>query len=223
MRPHLDHEHLLRTTLRTNEPPMIILPDLCHITSLIVDDAHRRCFHQGTRTTLALLAAEYMVRRRTVLRALPPSTRWLYIPEAVPWWGGFWERLVASVKSSLKINLHPCYLNIDELLPTFYELALHLNMRLLIMDDGGSALTSAHFVFGVTSIRGIVSPAVDTSVTVDRAWWNKIRVSSHLTKRWTREYLHILRNWSRSPRGRSTRTLRVGEIVLVHGESSRGQ
>lgn len=74
MRPHFDHGHLLRVTLRTNEPPVIILPDLHHITSLIVDDAHRRCFHQGTRTTLALLSAEYMVRR-TVLRAVSACGR----------------------------------------------------------------------------------------------------------------------------------------------------
>ena len=33
--------------MRTGERPVPILPDLAHITTLLVDDAHRRCFHQG--------------------------------------------------------------------------------------------------------------------------------------------------------------------------------
>ena len=333
VRPYLDTDGLLRATLRTNEPPVIILPDLSYITTLIVDEAHRQCFHQSTRTTLALVSAEYMVRRKTVLRivsscgrcrryrglpynsaegslpgfrttparafskvgldyfgpiyvdpeetkvwgllitcattraihlelvrtqnvedlqlalrrffalrgtptliysdnaktfrklsgVLPRTTRWRYIPEASPWWGGFWERLVACVKKSLKITLHQCHLSYDELATTFYELALHLNLRPLTSDTGDAALTPAHFIFGVTSIRGVISPAVEPTATLNRAWRNRRRVFDHLTRRWTGEYLQALRTWNTSPRGRPVRTPNVGEVVLVHGESTRAQ
>ncbi|KAK4309817.1 hypothetical protein Pmani_018578 [Petrolisthes manimaculis] len=333
VRPHLCKDGLLKATLRTNEPSVIILPDLGYITTLIVDEAHRQCFHQSTRTTLALVSAEYLVRRRTVLRivsscgrcrryrglpynsaegtlpefrttparafskvgldyfgpiyvdpgetkvwgllitcattravhlevvrtqstedlqlalrrffalrgtpsliysdnaksfkklsgVLPRSTCWRYIPEASPWWGGFWERLVACVKKSLKITLHQCRLSYDELATTFYELALHLNLRPLTRDNEDAALTPAHFLFGITSIRGVVSPAVDPAATLDRAWRNRRRISDHLTRRWTGEYLQTLRTWNTSPRGRPVRTPSVGEVVLVHGESTRAQ
>ena len=68
VRPHLGEGGLLRATLRTNEPSVIILPDLTCITTLIVGEDHRQCFHQGIPTTLALVSANYLVRRRTVRR-----------------------------------------------------------------------------------------------------------------------------------------------------------
>ncbi len=36
---------------------------------------------------------QYLVERRV---------KWNFIVEHAPWWGGFWERLVASVKRPLK-------------------------------------------------------------------------------------------------------------------------
>ena len=54
---------------------MPILPDLAHVTTLVVDDAHRRCFHQGTLVTLAVLTAEYAVRRLTVRRVVDTCRR----------------------------------------------------------------------------------------------------------------------------------------------------
>ena len=130
---------------------------------------------------------------------------------------------MACVKKSLKITLHQCRLSYDELATTFYELALYLNPRPLTRDNGDAALTPAHFLFGVTSIRGVIWPAVDPTATLDRAWRNRRRISDHLTRRWTGEYLQSLRTWNTSPRGRPVRTPSVGEVVLVHGESTRGQ
>ena len=75
LRPHLDEEGLLRAASRTGEPALIILPDLRHITTLIVDQAHRLCFHQGVRSTLALLSSEYLVRRRAVRWVVQTCTR----------------------------------------------------------------------------------------------------------------------------------------------------
>ena len=66
-------------------------------------------------------------------------------------------------------------------------------------------------------------PATDPTATLDRAWRNRRRISDHLTRRWTGEYLKILRTWNTSPRGRPVRLPRVGEVVLVHGETKRTQ
>ena len=75
LHPQLSDDGVLEATPKTGERPVPILPDLAHITTLAVDDAHRRCFHQGTRVTLALLTAEYAVRRLTVRRVVDTCRR----------------------------------------------------------------------------------------------------------------------------------------------------
>ena len=327
----ISDDGLLCAVPRTNEPPLIVLPEWAHVTVLVVDEAHRRAFHQGTRVTLALLSGEYFVRRRTVRRIVetcfkcrryrglpyrpadgplpafrsevsrpfakvgidyfgplyvdrgtkvwtllitcassravhlelvrsqsaadltlalrrfmalrgtpclivsdnartfrallshvPRSVKWRFIPEAAPWWGGFWERLVGVTKKALKITLHQCHLSHDELAVTLYELAFHLNLRPLTPGDGDDLLTPAHLLFGVTTISGVVCPSLDSDSHLCRAWRNRRRVSDSLVRRWTTEYLETLRGWAASPRGRPTRLPAVGEVVLLQGEGRRG-
>ena len=331
LRPRLDDDGVMCAVPRTNEQPLPILPEFAHITSLIIDDAHKRCFHQGTRATLAVLSAEYLVRRRSVLRVvntcrrcrryrgssyraadgglpsfriepcrafakvgldffgplitgagtkswvllitcatsravhlelvksqhtddvklalrrffairgapvliysdnaktfhallthIPRTVTWRFIPEAAPWWGGFWERMVGVTKQCLKITLHLCHLSFDELAATLYELAFHLNMRPLTLVDG-ELLTPAHLLFGVTSIRGVLYPTGIYCDSLTRAWRHQRRVSEHLLRRWTTEYVSALRTWSVSPRGRPADVPKLGDIVLVHGEGPRGR
>ncbi|XP_043197889.1 uncharacterized protein LOC122368221 isoform X2 [Amphibalanus amphitrite] len=152
----------------------------------------------------------------------PRSVKWSSIPEAAPWWGGFWERLVGVTKSALKITLHQCHLSYDELALTPYELAFHLNLRPLTPGDGDDLLTPAHLLFGVTTISGVVCPSLDSDSHVGRTWRNRRRVSDRLVRRWTTEYLETLRGWAASPRGRPTRLPAVGEVVLLQGEGRRG-
>ena len=331
LRPVLNESGVLCAMPRTNEPPLPILPEFAHITTLIIDEAHRRCFHQGTRVTLALLSADYLVRRRSVNRVIstcarcrrykglqyqpadgglpnfrtepsrpfakvgldffgplfvdqgtkvwvllftcatsravhlelvrsqntedvrralrrffalrstpemifsdnaktfhallhhiPRSVTWKFIPEAAPWWGGFWERMVGITKKCLKITLHQCHLSFDELTVILYELAFHLNIRPLTTSDD-ELLTPAHLLFGVSSIHGVISSGGIHENRVDRAWRHRRRVSDNLIRRWNTEYVATLRSWSVSPRGRPTRLPAVGEVVLVHGEGPRSR
>ncbi|KAF0306141.1 hypothetical protein FJT64_022281 [Amphibalanus amphitrite] len=150
----LSDDGVLEATLRSGERAVPVLPDLAHVTTLIVDDAHRLCFHQGTRVTLSLLTAEYAVRRRT--------------------------------------------------------------------GDGEDLLTPAHLLFGVTSIDGVLCPTLK-ECSISRAWRHQKRVCDHLIRRWCDEYRNALRCWSVSPRGRPSRTPRVGDVVLVHSERPRGR
>ena len=75
LRPELRDDGVLCAIPHTHEPPLPILPEFAHITMLIIDEAHRRCFHQNTRVTLALLSAEYLVRRRSVKRVVNTCAR----------------------------------------------------------------------------------------------------------------------------------------------------
>ncbi|XP_043236743.1 uncharacterized protein LOC122389116 isoform X2 [Amphibalanus amphitrite] len=332
LHPQLSDDGVLEATLRSGERAVPVLPDLAHVTTLIVDDAHRLCFHQGTRVTLSLLTAEYAVRRRTVRRIvetcrrcrryrcvpyrspegalpnfrtqpsrpfakvgvdffgplyvdqsqakvwvllitcatsravhlelvrsqatadvilalrrfcairgtpalvysdnartfrallghLPRSVTWKFIPEAAPWWGGYWERLVGVTKKALRITLHQCHLTFEELSATMYELAFFINLRPLTQGDGEDLLTPAHLLFGVTSIDGVLCPTLK-ECSISRAWRHQKRVCDHLIRRWCDEYRNALRCWSVSPRGRPSRTPRVGDVVLVHSERPRGR
>ena len=331
LRPQLDESGIICSVPRTNEPMLPVLPELAYITTLIIDEAHQRCFHQGVRATLALLSGEYLVRRRSVKRVvdtcrrcrryrglnyrpddgslpsfrtepsrpfakvgmvffgplyvsdnkkvwvllitcatsravhlelvasqgvedvklalrrffalrgtpvlvfsdnartfhallshIPSSVTWRFIPEAAPWWGGFWERLVGLTKKCLKITLHQCRLSHDELAVTLYELAYHLNLRPLATVDA-ELLTPAHLLFGVTSISGILAPLNEHLDRLDRAWKHRKRVCDHLIARWTKEYVATLRSWTVSPRGRPVRLPQVGDLVLVHAEGPRGR
>ena len=118
--------------------------------------------------------------------------------------------------------LHLCSLSHDELAATLYELAFHLNMRPLTFVDN-ELLTPAHLLFGVTSIRGVLSPSSVYCDHLTRAWRHQRRVSEHLIRRWTNEYVAALRAWSVSPRGRPKRTPAVGDVVLVSSDGPRGR
>ena len=302
LRPQLNASGVLYAVPRTHEPPLPILPEFAHITMLIIDDAHKRCFHQG-------ISAEYLVRRRSVGRVVSTCTRcrrykglayqpvdgglpsfrttpsrpfasvgldffgplfvdegtkvWVllftcatsraihlelvrsqntdevkralrrffalrsmpqlilsdnaktfhallghipssvtrrFIPEAAPWWGGFWERMVGVTKKCLKVTLHQCHLSFDELAVVLYELAFHINLRPLTSSDD-EILTPAHLLFGVTSIHGVIGTGGVPEPRVDRAWRHRRRVGDHLTRRWNQECVVTLRAWTVSPQG----------------------
>ena len=62
---------------------------------------------------------------------------WQFIMERVPWWGGFWERLVSSVKQCLKKSVRRSLLTFEELCTLVVEIEATLNNRPLtyIYDD----------------------------------------------------------------------------------------
>ena len=75
LHPQVSSDGVLESVPRTHESPIVILPEFAYISTLIIDEGHRRCFHQGTRTTLAVVSAEYAVRRRMVQRAVQTCYR----------------------------------------------------------------------------------------------------------------------------------------------------
>ena len=332
LHPQIGPDGILESIPRTNEQPIVILPEFAHVTTLIIDEGHRRCFHQGVRVTLAVISTEYAVRRRMVQRVvstcyrcrryrglayrsaegplpsyrseycrpfdkvgidyfgpmyvdttdkvwallitcatsravhielvrsqssadlalalrrffairgtpalivsdnaktfrallnqIPRSVMWRYIPEAAPWWGGWWERLVGLTKKAMRITLHQTHLTFAELSVVLYELSFCLNLRPLTVGDGENLLTPAHLLFGVKSLTGVLSPTVCKPDGPDRVWRRRCRVSDHLQRRWQKEYLQALRGWRVSARRQPVREPDVGEVVLVHGEGPRSR
>ena len=71
--------------------------------------------------------------------------------ERAPWWGGFFERLVRSVKRCLKKVLGNARLTFSKLLTTVVEIEGTLNSRPLTYEYdevGCEVLTPSHLIFG---------------------------------------------------------------------------
>ena len=54
---------------------------------------------------------------------------WRFIPERAPWWGGFWERLVQSVKIPLRKLIGKSVLAEDELVTKLLQVEITVNSR----------------------------------------------------------------------------------------------
>ena len=78
---------------------------------------------------------------------------WKFIVEKAPWWGGFWERLIRSIKRSLKKSIGRGTLNYHELNTILIEVEAIINLRPLtyVLDDQGGIsdiLTPSHLING---------------------------------------------------------------------------
>jgi hypothetical protein len=143
------------------------------------------------------------------------DSSWHFIPERSPTWGGWWERMVQTVKRSLRKVVGKATLTWSELYTVLVEIEGHINQRPLtyVADhvDSVSPLTPGHFL-GIQQPLG--APWLSSSAeALSKRWVYCCKVASDLKQRWTLEYLPTLRQW----RGRSSPGLqpKVGDVVLV--------
>ena len=158
------------------------------------------------------------------------GTKWRFNVEAAPWWGGFFERLVKSVKLSLKKCLRNARLNYDELSTTLVEVEAVLNSRPLtyVYDEFEEPLTPSHLVIG----RRILSiPSKNYSIDVPHTQQALSRrakflqsILNHFWNRWRAEYLTQLREQHRcSKRVSSLRKVQVGDVVCIQEKTTPRQ
>ncbi|XP_055941720.1 uncharacterized protein LOC129971768 [Argiope bruennichi] len=84
--------------------------------------------------------------------------KWKYIVERAAWWGGFYERMVRTVKTALRKTLGKSCLTVEQLLTVLTEIEGMINSRPITYVGSDTeepiALTPAHFLLGkrVTSL-----------------------------------------------------------------------
>ena len=155
---------------------------------------------------------------------------WDFIAEKAPWWGGFWERLVRSIKNCLRKTIGRSSLTFEELHTLLIKIEAILNNRPLtsIYDDENGVsftLTPADLIYGR---RISLTPSdrhfdiVSTSQVLTKQAKNHFRLLNNFNKQWSREYLLSLRENlnAKSGKSKTPKQIDVGDIVLIRNEGT---
>jgi len=149
----------------------------------------------------------------------PLAPRWNYIVPRSPWWGGWWERLVRSVKSALKKTLKLQCLTRVELETTLHEIEACINSRPLtfVSDELEERipLTPAHFLIGQSSFyesQKIEEETCGSSESLRNRLCVKKLILDEFWNMWSKEYL---RHLPQLPNKGGHPVLEVGDLVLI--------
>ena len=153
---------------------------------------------------------------------------WKFNLERAPWWGGFFERMVASVKECLRKVLGNARLSFDELSTLLTEVESTLNSRPLTYEYEEAeeeVLTPSHLIYGrrlKTLPDDIVEPddAIGEDNCSSRFKYLSTRLQ-HFWNRWRKEYLANLREFHRCKSGKQERKVEIGDVVVVYEEEKK--
>ena len=153
---------------------------------------------------------------------------WNFIIERAPWWGGYWERLVQSIKRPLKKVLGRSTLNFDELNTVLVEIESVINSRPItyVYDDKDSnscPLTPSDLIYGrriSTNPNASHQEIMSTYQSLTRRLRHHKNLLQQLTNQWRREYLTSLRE-RRQPQSRDNKeSVSVGDLVVLKNDST---
>lgn len=145
------------------------------------------------------------------------ATEWTFIPPASPHWGGAWERLIRSIKTSLKVILKERAPKDEVLCTLLTEVENIVNSRPLshVSVEPGSeeTLTPNHFLLGTSSSLPTPGRFDDSDLQLRKQWRTSQRLADMFWKRWVKEILPDLvprRKWNQEQH-----PLKVGDLVLI--------
>ena len=119
---------------------------------------------------------------------------WKFIVEKAPWWGGFWERLIQTVKKSIRKTVGRANLDYDELNTILVEIESIINARPItyVYDDKDStsyALTPSHLISG-RRITTMPNNAHFEIVSTFNSLTKRDKHLRHLLNRFTQQWKH---------------------------------
>jgi hypothetical protein len=181
------------------------------------------CFHgaeRELREALAELNQDEIIREMT-----KRGIEWAFIPPGAPHMGGAWERLVRSVKTSLKTVLKERVPK-EETLHTFLtEIEKVLNDRPLTEissdPDDENCLTPNHLLLGEETTSDRLGLFDDRDLCLSKQWRISQRLADMFWKRWVAEYLPTLTRrtkWQKNEKSVSVDSL----VLVVDGNLPRG-
>lgn len=149
--------------------------------------------------------------------------KWCFNIEAAPWQGGYFERLIQSLKRCLKKVLFKTLVDYEEMLTILSAIERILNNRPLtfIYDDvNESPLTPNQLIYGKNvSIDYEEYDGEKSDELTVRAKYIKT-VLDHFWKRWLNEYVVDLREFHKQKKKKlqSSYEIEVNDVVLIHDD-----
>jgi len=147
---------------------------------------------------------------------------WNFNIEAAPWTGGFFERLVQSVKRCLKKLLGKLKVTYEQMITILIEVERIINNRPLIYVSGDlteEPLTPSHLICGKRLGKNQCSEFNDNIIDASTLVKGTIQ---HFWNRWHREYLTELRDKQKRSKIRNNVTpIKVGDLVLISDDNNK--
>ncbi|GFU56639.1 integrase catalytic domain-containing protein [Trichonephila clavipes] len=152
---------------------------------------------------------------------------WKFIVEHVPWWGGFYERLVKTIKDPLRKILGRALLTFEELSTILSEVEVIVNHRPLtyVENDPGDPepLTPAHFLelgygdskYPIHFIELIDATTAKESYKKRKTY--RTLLLKQLWRRWKEQYLLQLKTANHFKTPSVHKNLKLNDVVLVEG------
>jgi hypothetical protein len=141
---------------------------------------------------------------------------WTFNPPAAPWWGGFWERLVRSVKELLRRTLGSARLSAEELYTVLAECESVLNSRPLTFVSEGPdlvPLTPASFLL---ERKSELPEMLMDNPDYPKAYRTRVELMRSFRARFRTEYLGLLIHSSKNQR--EVCKIKVGNVVLIESD-----
>jgi hypothetical protein len=147
---------------------------------------------------------------------------WKFIPDRSPHFGGFYERLIQSVKKALRSTFRGTCVTFDCLLTALVEIQGVLNRRpLTYVGDDPSVPVPIRPVDFLHPDIPVSSHPESTSDTLRSLFAKSKSLLHSFWSRWHTEYLAQIRLWRR--RFKSSSEPSVGDVVLIHEQATRNK
>ena len=146
--------------------------------------------------------------------------KWIFNPPSAAWWGGWWERLIRTVKDLLKRMLGKARLDYDQLRTSLSHAENVINERPLtvVTEDGNDLIPLTPAMF----LRGIRSAAFSEVALLEADFQEEFQkrqsLQQELKIRFRNEYLALLVQRAKE---KSRRQPKVGDVVLVGADDQK--
>ncbi|XP_046632893.1 uncharacterized protein LOC124312397 [Daphnia pulicaria] len=163
---------------------------------------------------------------------------WKFIPKAAPWYGGWWERLIALTKTALRKMVGRTILSFTQLQTVTTQIEAILNDRSLtkISTDENciQPLTPSHLLYGqrLTTLpyhydaeEELLDPSYggpsQQPQVMTKAYLRSQNILRSFRRIWNSKYVPLLREHHQKTKGPMKSTIKVGDVVQIQSESKR--
>ena len=156
------------------------------------------------------------------------NVTWKPILEKSPWWGGFYERLIAILKSALQKIVGSAKLNFEELHTVLVQIENMMNTRPLTYlseENCDEHITPSHLMYGRNINRRNIVDDNDNVITLDKTLIEtRIKhvtaVTNHFWNRFYKEYLLSLREKHHYHKNntKEKREFKINDVVLIQDD-----